>query len=138
MFVSVRSRVVSCTRVLVSKRFAGGGGRPGAKPTFNWKERRELGLPEPRHHLAKLPVRGTYDDIEEMADEETFIDVLAQEDGFSFGGDTLPNDKKVIEPSMLFGPSKAQSRGKILKKRNYKGARFSHSRIFGKKGELDA
>jgi hypothetical protein len=114
---------------VMAKRFAGGGGRPGAKPTFNWKERRALGLEEVGKKRTKSPVRGDFADLEALVDKESFINILEQPDGFTVGGN-IPNDKKLINPAGLFGSGKP--RGAIQKKRNYGNSRFSHTRIFGK------
>ena len=124
--------VTSLSVQMVVKRFAGGGGRPGAKPTFNWKVRRQLELNDAGTPRSKAPVRGRFGDVEDDVDMDSMIDVLAMDEGWTYGGE-LPNDKKQLTPSGLFGSAKADSRGRILKKRNYAGARFSHTRIFGNK-----
>ena len=110
------------------KRFAGGGGRPGARPTFNWKERRALGLPEAGEVAPKTRKMGDFDDIAKYVSEDAMLDVLNQDDGWEL--EEIGSDKKVIHPSNLFGAGKG--RGKLLKKRNYNRKTFSHTRIFGK------
>ena len=51
---------------LISKRYAGGGGRPGGRPTFNWKEKKQLGLDATKIKPFKLnPQMGYWDDIKD-------------------------------------------------------------------------
>ena len=117
-------------------RFAGGGGRPGGKPTFSWKERRDLQLREKGEKLKvfKLKDFGDFDDIKGFMDEsrgDVIIDITDLED---FDFESLmgtpeeqaaikakasqdENSRKQIIPSRLFGSAKPT--GNILKKYNY-------------------
>jgi hypothetical protein len=136
----LRGRIVRLNAlIVVSKRHAGGGGRPSARPTFSWKERNALGLQDKQRsgvRKNKLGVRGDASDMEEFLAATDVdvkeVDVLAQSDGWE-SIDRYVDDKLTINPANLFGPDK--SRGRLIKKRNYNSQRFSHSRIFGKKGQ---
>jgi len=117
-------------------RFAGGGGRPGGKPTFSWKERRDLKLREKGEKLKvyKLKEFGDFDDIKGFIDEsrgDVIIDITDMDD-FDFHSlmgsaeeqaelkakmEKGENSRKQIVPSMLFGSAKPA--GAILKKYNY-------------------
>jgi len=117
-------------------RFAGGGGRPGGKPTFSWKERRDLKLRDKGEKLKvfKLKDFGDFDDIKGFIDEsrgDVIIDITDMDD-FDFNSllgspeeqatlkakmEKDENSRKQIMPSMLFGSAKPA--GAILKKYNY-------------------
>ena len=115
----------------VPRRLAGGGGRPGAKPAFSWKERKALNLPEVNAPLFKPPVRGEFAEVANLVGESTenMQNLLDLPDGVLVE-ENIVNARKVIHPSNLFGPGKP--RGKISKKYNYNRVNFSHSRIFGR------
>ena len=130
----------------LSIRHAGGGGRPGGKPTFNWRERMMLRLArkdEKKLKPLKIAPTGDWADLEAYFDEsrgDTMIniseldefeapDVVSHE---QFEG---PNDtRKEIDVSTLFGPHKP--RGALERKRKPSYAKnFSHTRVFGRKKE---
>lgn len=53
---------------LIGRRFkGGGGGRPGGKPTFNWKEKKILNLTHVRKPV-KMPLSGNFKMIEKHFD----------------------------------------------------------------------
>ena len=134
-----RSRSALQTQI----RYAGGGGRPGGKPTFNWKERMALRLARKGDQKVK-PFRvvptGDWDDIAPYFDEakgHSMIDITnldsfeaphTEEIG-EFEGEH--DTRKSIDVSRLFGKDKA--RGAIPKKYNYGNKRFSHKRVFGQR-----
>ena len=113
----------------ITKRFAGGGGRPGGKPTFNWKERRQLGL---------APAGTKEPRMRQYGDEWQMRHIITEEDQANainiFNADNTDTqetfeyteediyDKKIIPVTSLFGPHKY--RGAILKKFNYQQKRL--------------
>jgi len=133
-------------------RHAGGGGRPGAKPTLSWKERRDLRLEKKGEKVKKFELKefGDFDeDIAPFLDEArgdvmlnitdkdfdladhvgTDEEIRARKESM----DKESNPYKQIERSRLFGPEKAA--GALLKKENTEGKRFSHRRVFGVAGQ---
>lgn len=121
-------------------RHAGGGGRPGGKPTFNWRERMQLRLTrkgEKKLKPLKITPTGDWEDVEAYFDESkgdtminiTELDEFEAPDVKSYEQFEGPNDtRKEVDVSSLFGPGK--SRGSVeRKKKQYKN--FSHSRVFG-------
>lgn len=115
-------------------RFGGGGGRPGGRPSYNYKERRVLGIDEPYKKL-KLRPWGFMEDIEHLIklDEKAGdfeVDfaktVNFKEPAFDYA---RTSNRKRVDPASLFGSNKGY--GMIAtppKKQN-----FSHKRIFGEK-----
>jgi len=114
-------------------RYAGGGGRPQGRPVLNFKQRRELGLPDKDRNgfikSPKLKMMGNFEDIEKWVDKSAMVDITDLDEWES--PSMFVEDKKVIVPSSLFGPSKAANRGSLPKKSNVDGNKFSHKRIFG-------
>ncbi len=134
---ATQARVATCQQL----RFAGGGGRPGGKPTFNWKERMELRLArkgDKRIKPFKVGPSGDWDDIAPYFDKNkghtmidiTDLDTFEAPETEELGEFEGENDtRKVIDVTSLFGPDKA--RGSLPKKRNHAKLNFSHRRIFG-------
>lgn len=105
-------------------RYAGGGGRPGGKPTFNWKERRALNLDVlSKRKEFKVKPFGNFDELKPFFDEkvgdmtidlkkvESFDDTtyfpqnLDEMDSDNlFKGEN--NTRKVMQMSLLFGSKK--------------------------------
>lgn len=120
----------------ILKRYAGGGGRPGGKPTFNWKERKQLGLDNINKKPFKLnPQMGLWDDIKDHFDEskgDKMIDITDLEN-FEEDPEDLKrledkgyvgenNTRKQINIKKLFGSSKAKSVGPVS---NLGGSHFT-------------
>ena len=135
---SIRSLVLKPSFLnQITKRFAGGGGRPGGKPTFNWKERRQLGLAPAGTKAPRMRSYGDEWEMRHIITEEDLANTIKLYDV----NDTDPQpfeyteeliyDKKIIPVTSLFGPHKY--RGAIFKKFNYQNKKFSHQRIFGVK-----
>ena len=131
LFLKPNRTGIIANHMKISLRYAGGGGRPGGKPTFNWKERKALRLAGKNTKPFKMKKVGDDEDLEELLqhiDTSKTIDLLSQDDGYEFNeADVDPN--KIISMNVLFGPNKP--RGRILKKKNYDNKRFSHTRMFG-------
>jgi len=107
-------------------RHAGGGGRPGGKPTFNWKERKALKLDELASRKEfKIKPFGDFDDLKPFFDEKVgdvtidlrSVDSFDDESLFpkqslddendpkaAFKGEN--NTRKVVQISSLFGSKK--------------------------------
>ena len=86
-------------------RCAGGGGRPGGKPTFNWKERMELRLARKgakKIKPFKMRPSGDWDDIAPYFDESkghiminiTDLDSFEMPDIENLGEYEGPNDTR--------------------------------------------
>ena len=129
-------------------RFAGGGGRPGGKPTFNWREKMALRLArrgDKKQKPLKITPSGDWDDLEAYFDEAkgdmmtniTKLDEFEFPETKKYGKFEGPNDtRKQIDNFALFGPSKR--RGIIVKKYKPRDAKnFSHSRVFGHKNNAE-
>lgn len=121
---------------LQTVRHAGGGGRPGKKPTFNWKEKKILGLDKPRMKSFKeaLKPSGDFEDIEPFFDEKSgdmMIDITNLENFEPPVPGTLEeqfNDKKKVRISTLFGSKKPSGMIEYKKKENHFKFRFrNHS-----------
>eukprot|EP01041_Mallomonas_annulata_P003705 gene3705-7368_t len=117
---------------------AGGGGRPGGRPAFNWKERKTLGLDGASKELKARPI-GDFNDIEGFMDPSRG-DILVNltdlehwdEPEKEMISDGYRDARKTIQIGMLFGPNKIA--GTILRKEsNAEKPNFSHRRIFGSK-----
>ena len=124
-------------------RHGGGGGRPGGKPTFNWRQKMQLRLAQKGDKKLKpfkLAPSGDWEDIEAHFDESkghTMVDITSMEqfeppEMEILGEYEGPNDtRKQIDQSALFGPDKP--RGSIYRKQKPRDAKhFSHSRVFGR------
>jgi len=104
-------------------RHAGGGGRPGGKPSFNWKERSALKLDNfGSRNEFKIKPFGSYDEIKPFYDEnagDVTIDLnkvasfddetlfppnVDDEIGNLFKGDS--NTRKILQISSLYGSTK--------------------------------
>jgi len=104
-------------------RHAGGGGRPGGKPAFNWKQRRSLKLDNIGNSKEfKIKPFGSYDEIKPFYDEnagDVTIDLnkvasfddetlfppnVEDETGNLFKGDS--NTRKILQISNLYGSKK--------------------------------
>lgn len=113
-FSSLLSRpsVSSNVSKLLVRWGGGGGGRPGKRRTFNWKEKRILGLDKPKAKTFEEVLRptGRLADIEPFFNEaegDYKIDITDLDD-FN-PPDYAPevfNDKKKVQVSMLFGSQK--------------------------------
>jgi hypothetical protein len=111
-------------------RHAGGGGRPGKRPTFNWKQKKILGLdkiPEKTFEEIVRPT-GNFSDIERFFNPEAgdrMVDLTTLED---FEPEKIQqdkyNDKKKVNTSMLYGSAKASGMLKRPKKERFQ-FRFS-------------
>lgn len=122
-------------------RHAGGGGRPGGRPAFNWREKQQLRLSQ-KNAKKELKLRpfGSWLDIQEFFDEKsgaTMIEPSKVREGVTIkardpSDDPDSNTKKVLSPALLFGPQKSYGylRGKAT---HGKHALFSHKRIFGER-----
>jgi hypothetical protein len=126
----------------------GGGGRPGGKPAFNWKEKKALGIavvkanaPRKKYFPRGVHLRGDFSTIEHLVKD------LPEEDVVNLNP-TDPNTNKAVQAMLerleaerqtrqttptlnvaaLFGPQK--SVGALPRKLNKK-VEFSHNRIFG-------
>lgn len=126
----------SCVNEAVGQiRFAGGGGRPGGRPAFGWKEKKQLQLREKGEKLKVFDLKnfGDFDDIKHFIDTsrgDFIIDITDLNVDFSkyFGTpeeqasiaakmEKEDNSRKQVVPAMLFGSNKTT--GQILKKYNY-------------------
>ena len=55
-------------------RYAGGGGRPGGRPTFNWKQRKLLGLDDLRNQREmRIKFAGDFNDLKPFMDTNRYI-----------------------------------------------------------------
>ena len=132
----------------IQVRHAGGGGRPGAKPTFSWRERMELRLSKKNEITKKLRIKefGDFDeDIAPFLDEghvmKNITDInwdLKEHIGSEEEEKALQarlmqeaDPYKKIQTSRLFGSHK--SAGTLIGRESPKGHTFSHSRLFGDK-----
>jgi hypothetical protein len=131
-------------------RHAGGGGRPGAKPTLNWRKRMELRLNKKGETTKKFKIKefGDFDtDIAPYLDEakgDVMLNITEMDEWDLSDHAGSEEDEKALEARMkietnpykkihtsrLFGSNK--SAGAILKKEN-PGLKFSHKRVFGGK-----
>ena len=58
-------------------RYAGGGGRPGGKPTFNWKQRKELGLDNLKDEKdMRVKFAGDFNDLKSFMDSSRYFTKL--------------------------------------------------------------
>jgi len=65
--ISILSLYVPC--IYQQYRYAGGGGRPGGKPTFNWKQRKLLGLDELKDQKdMRVKFAGDFNDLKPFMD----------------------------------------------------------------------
>ena len=143
----IRSSGIAAARTLPSaatismpKRFAGGGGRPGGRPTFNWKQKQQLRLLEKagkRANLAPVGVMGDFQDIRDLVDAASTVDITnlatyesprdaAAAEAGPYEGDN--NTRKQILVANLYGSHKPC--GPLVKKQNFEQRRFSHRRLF--------
>lgn len=98
----------------ITRRFAGGGGRPGGRPAFNWKQKKMLGLNEARLKPFKLKPRyGVLEDILPYFDSsrgDMIVDITDlekwEEPPNPYKNMEEENSKKKINSSRLFGSSK--------------------------------
>ncbi len=128
---------------LISKRHAGGGGRPGGKPTLNFKQKRILGLDKPFKRF-KLRPFGDFDDhfegfYNEAENNPKHIMInLGQHDVWKEPDiDYDVNVKKNILVSNLFGSHK--NCGMLPSKRRQRGERkltFGEKSYLHKKSKL--
>ena len=137
---------------LTQVRHAGGGGRPGAKPTLGWQARRDLRLVKKGVKVKKFELKDFGDFDEDIAPflDEARGDIMLNitDKDFNLADhvgteeevaalkarlDKENNPYKQIERSRLFGPVK--SAGALIKKENLEGKRFSHKRVFGVEGQ---
>jgi hypothetical protein len=90
-----------------------GGGRPGKAPTFNWKQKKLLGLDGEKMKTFEesLKPMGNYSDIERFFDEragDRKVELTSLE---NFEAESVQeekvNDKKKVEVRSLFGSHKA-------------------------------
>jgi len=101
--------------LLTAVRFAGGGGRPGGKPAFNWKEKKLLNLDGASSKKVKLHSSGEMKDfLKALQSARVSIDLnTVKEQSFSLT--TAPakstqqlyaEARRVIDNTKLFGPKK--------------------------------
>jgi hypothetical protein len=134
----IENIVASCSKprllsLLQSKRFGGGGGRPAGhgRPTFNFKEKRILGL-DKKYNKLKLQPTGFFSDIEEHFDpKRDFMIKFADQENFKEPDiDWTVNEKRVFNVASLYGSNKGCDMLPAKPKRQP----FSYKRIFGQKG----
>lgn len=94
-------------------RFAGGGGRPGGRPAFNWKEKMQLRIDnKEKKKLLKNRPTGNYDEYLKPhfdASRGDMIIDLANLTNFKPPDElraSADQDKKKIQMKMLFGSNK--------------------------------
>ena len=98
-------------------RFAGGGGRPGGRPAFNWKEKLllRLGSNEKKMPWKNRPFGDFEAEIMPYFDAsrgDVIVDITNMSDwkepvGVSSGTDERNNDKKKVKIPLLFGSNKS-------------------------------
>lgn len=107
--------------ILQSKRFGGGGGRPAGhgRPSFNFKEKKILGLDKKYKKFNPQP-SGFFSDIEEFFDPARDVRVkLSEKEDFEEPNmDWDSNDKKVFNVAALYGSNK--SYGMLVRKQKRK------------------
>lgn len=133
------------------KRFAGGGGRPGGRPAFSWKDKQQLRL---SNKLIKKDVTlrksGDFSEIASLIDPsrgDLFVDISklneytmpemkteSKKELGKYEGDN--NTRKQIRISALFGSQKHF--GPLTKKHNAEGRTFSHRRLYASKQSKQA
>jgi len=125
----------SCLRTIV--RYAGGGGRPGGVPKFNWKEKKLLNINQKRKPL-KLRPYGYWEDIEEFFDPKRDVMLPWEQDEKTFddpafaGKINTESDRKRLDMRSLYGSSK--SYGMLpVKDVPKEMKKYSYERIFGEK-----
>lgn len=124
LLVSTLSKSYFCKIV---SRSAGGGGRPGGKPAFSWREVKQLNL-EKKFVDVKLRPEGFFEDIESHMDPTRGDKLIPMGDNFSeIPVDLRVNNRKTVNISKLFGSNKSYG---ILKER-YRKQKFSYARVFG-------
>jgi hypothetical protein len=124
---------------LNAMRLAGGGGRPGGRPAFNWKEKMALRIAN-KQAKKEIKVRpfGSLLDLEPHFDAnrgDKIIDLSTVKPGFTIEAvnESSNSSKKTIAMQMLFGSNKSYG---LIPRKDVKGRqRFSHSRIFGKESK---
>eukprot|EP01040_Poterioochromonas_malhamensis_P014745 gene14745-16369_t len=132
---TLRSHTEFARSLLNQKRFGGGGGgRPGGKPTFNWKQKIELGLVK-TEKVKKTPLNltGRYVELKDHVNPtsgDLIIDFAKNADGLKEAQahfHSLNNPQPRLNLTSLYGSNK--SYGFLPKKPRKKP--FSHKRIFG-------
>ena len=117
MFPQVcKKSIFQNTSNLLSKRFAGGGGRPGGRPTFTWKEKKQLELDGKRLKPMRVNADvGLFEDIEPYFNpargdkivDITNLEVFEEDPPASYlRGEEKPNGRTKIQVSRLFGSTK--------------------------------
>jgi len=101
---------------LVAKRFAGGGGRPGGRPAFTWKEKKQLGLDGKRLKPMRVNADvGLFEEIEPYFNpargdkivDITNLEVFEENPPASYlRGEEKPNGRTKIQVNRLFGSTK--------------------------------
>lgn len=116
-------------------RFAGGGGQPGGKPTFNWKERRLLGLDTLKKKKTKIKDSGPLNELLDAIDPNDIEEIVVFTPGMNY---TVPppedettrefrrKDKKTLNMRQLFGSHKAYGMLPVKVRQP-----FSYERVFG-------
>lgn len=112
----VSQKSIFSSLVLITKRFAGGGGRPGGRPAFTWKEKKQLQLDGKRLKPMRVNADvGLFEDIEPYfnpARGDKIIDITNMEKFEEdpptsyLRGDEKPNGRTKIQVSRLFGSMK--------------------------------
>jgi hypothetical protein len=124
---------------LIGKRF-NGGGRPGGRPTFNWKEKKILGLDNTKLPPLKMRPSGLLEDIMPYFDEsrgDFIIDITKLEKFEEPPEKVLTSDatdqRKVIHVPRLFGSHKpAKALPHLGRKTVFSGHR-AEKRVFPRK-----
>ena len=121
-------------------RHAGGGGRPGGRPTLNWKQKQQLRLANKAEKSIKMRSfgGGDFSEIEHLVGKDWMkssvnlstvaeykYDVVKGPKEGDYEGDG--NTRKKIQISALFGPSKKY--GELDKKYNFERRTFSMKRL---------
>ena len=116
-------------------RFAGGGGRPGGRPTFNWREKQQLRLSnKDAQKEMKLRPFGSWLDLEPYFNEKEGDKMIDPKKVPSYTVEAsdaaTENTRKTLHYASLFGSTKSYGflRDKV---KHGHHARFSHKRIFG-------
>jgi len=111
-------------------RHAGGGGRPGGKPTFSWKQKFQLRLDsKQKKKVYKSRPFGDFQELEEYIDPTRGDAIYEISDGFT--EPEMPkgmnNQYKVIDVTKLYGSDKPY--GQLTRDRPVNSSPFSKRRM---------
>ncbi len=124
---------------VIMKRYAGGGGRPGGKPTFNWKQKKALGLDKPKLKPFKIrPEISLFDDIAPYFDPSRGDLIVPIGDNFREppypykNVEEIVDNQKKIKISRLFGSNKPSGMI-VFRDSKFKGYRSTKRTFPGKR-----